>query len=302
MVCISNVGNKYIAAEESTFGTTPAPFTSVDLGHVQKITIDEEENVEKMGSLNSGHLSAAFEDGLYWANVSIETKVSKASFPNLLKFVLGTYSDDATDYTITSSNSSNSLSLKANYLATNVLLINGLVCKDFELSAAKDETVTMTINCIAKKVSKSVETLTVTTNTDDKFSWLDLSATVGGNATVLNTFSLTGNWNVTDNEGRGIEAVGAGERRLIQCVLQHRLDLSGSYEAEMDDNLGIGYEDERSNEAIVVTLSRGSDNDHVFTMATTRSFGRNVDHNIDNTKKIVSYDYEALDVSIVGDL
>lgn len=306
IVCISNVGNKYIVAEETAFGTTPSPFTSVDWGHIQSISINEEENVEKMSSLNSGHLSALFEDGLYWVNLSIETRVSKASLPNLLKFCMGSYSDDGTDYTITTTNASNSVSLKVNYYNSGgtdkVGLINGMVCKDFEISAAKDETVSVTINCLAKKLSQADESLSVTTNTDTPFSWLDTSVTVGGNAYVLESFSLSGNWNVTDNEGRGIESVGAGDRRLIQCVLQHRLDLSGSYEAGVDTNQEFGYTEDRSDEAIVVTLSRGTDNDHVFTMSNTRSFGRDYEHNIENSKKVVSYDYEALDVGVTGDL
>ena len=302
MVCISNVGNKYIVAEESAYGTTPAPFTAIDWGHIQKITVNEEENTEKMSSLNSGHLSAVFEDGLYWANVSIETQVSKAALPNLLKFCLGDYSDDATDYTVASSPDSNSMSLKFFYQTTKAGLINGLVCKDFEISASKGESVTITMNCIAKELSKTTETLSVSTNTDAKFMWLDASITIGGTAYVLNNFSLSGNWNVTDDEGRGIESVSAGDRRLITCVLQHRLDLSGSYESEVSDSQEFGYVEDRSDEAIVVTLSRGSDNDHVFTMSNTRSFARGMDMSTDNTKKVVSYDYEALDVSIVGDL
>ena len=64
MVCISNIGNKYVIANESSYGVTPAPFTAVDWGHVQKITINEEESTEKLSSLNSGHLSALFVDGL----------------------------------------------------------------------------------------------------------------------------------------------------------------------------------------------------------------------------------------------
>lgn len=302
MVCISNVNNKYQVAEESSYGVTPSPFTAKDWGHIQKITIQEEESATKESSLNSGHLAAVFEDGLYWANVSIETKLSKASLPNLLKFVCGVYSDDSTDYTIATSNVSNSVSMKVTYLSTNVGLLNGLVCKDWEITAAKGETISMKINCVAKKLSKSVETLTVTTNTDTKFSWLDTAITVGGVAYVLNNFSLQGNWNVTDDEGRGIESVGAGERRLIQCVLQHRLDLSGSYEAEVNDNQEFGYTEERSNEAIVVTLSRGTDNAHVFTMSDTRSFSRSQDISIDNSKKVMSFDYEALDVAVTGDL
>lgn len=302
MTCLSNVGNKYIAAEETTYGETPAPFTSVDLGHINNITITEEENLEKFGGLNSGHLSAMFEDGLYWANVSIESHVTKASLPNVLKFCLGSYSDDSTDYTVTTTNASNSLSLKVNYTTTKIGLINGLVCKDFEISASKGEMVAVTMNCVAKLLSVDTATLTVSTNTDDKLTWLDLSATIGGSAYVLESFSLTGNWNVTDDEGRGMEAVSAGERRLIQCVLQHKLDLSGSYEAEVTDGQEFGYTETRSDEAIVVTLSRGTDNAHVFTMAKTRSSSREYDHSDDNSKKIVSYDYEAIDVSVTGDL
>jgi hypothetical protein len=41
---------------------------------------------------------------------------------------------------------------------------------------------------------------------------------------VLNNFNMSGNWNITDDEGRGIEAVAAGDRRLIQTVLKHRFE------------------------------------------------------------------------------
>lgn len=289
-------------AEESSFGETPTPFTPVDFGHIQKITIAEEESTEKMSSLNSGHLSAIFEDGLYWVNLTIETKLSKASLPNLLKFTLGKYEDDGTDYTVSSDPVSNSNSLKVNYLSDKIGLINGIVCKDFEITASKGESVTMTINCIAKKLSKATETLTVSTNVDKMFSWLDTSISVGAVPYVLNSFSLSGNWNVTDDEGRGIEAVAAGERRLIQCVLKHRLDLNGSYESEVNDSQEFGYTEDRTDEEIIVTLSRGTDNAHVFTMPKTRSFSREYDHSMDNSKKVISYDYEALDVSVVGDL
>ena len=301
MTCISNVGNKYIVASETVYGTTPAPFTSIDWGQIQKITVTEEENTEKLTSLNAGHLSALFEDGLYWASVSIETRVSKAALPELLEFALGGRADD-TDYTITSSPDSNSVSLKFFYQGTKIGLINGMVCKDFEITAAKDETVIMTLNCIAMKLSKATETLSVSTNTDTPFSWLDTEITIGGTAYVLNNFSMTGNWNVTDNEGRGIESVEAGSRRLITCVLQHRLDLSGSYEAEVSDTQEFGYTDDRADEAVVVTLSRGTDNEHVFTMSNTRSFSRTSDMSMDNSKKVISYDYEALDVGVAGDL
>lgn len=301
MVCISNVGNKYIAAFETQYGTTPTPFTSVDLGHIQKISLNEEENMEKMSSLNSGHLSAVFEDGLYWCNVSIETQVSKASLPNLLKFALGTR-NDATDYTITSDPALVSMSLKFFYQTTKIGLVNGLAVKDWEISSAKGEMVTMTLNCIAKKLSKATETIVPATNTDAKFSFMDVSATIGGTAYVLNTINISGNWNVTDDEGRGIEAVGAGERRLLQTVLRHRLDISGSYESEVADTQEFGYVESRTNQAIVVTISRDTDNAHVFTLANTRSNKRSQEMSTDNKKKVISYDFEALDLGVTGDL
>jgi hypothetical protein len=303
MVCISNVGNKYIAAFETEYGTSPTPFTSVDLGHIQKITVNEEENMEKMSSLNSGHLSAVFEDGLYWCNVSIETQVSKASLPNLLKFALGTRTD-GTDYAIVSDPTLVSMSLKFFYQTTKCGLINGMAIKDFEISAAKGEMVSMTLNCIAKKLSKTTETIAPSTNTDAKFSFMDVSATIGGTAYVLNTISITGNWNVSDDEGRGIEAVGAGERRLLQTVLRHRLDISGSYESEVADTQEFGYLETRANQAIVVTLSRAPDTDnvHVFTMTNTRSNKRGQEMSTDNKKKVITYDFEALDLGVSGDL
>lgn len=302
MVAISNVGNKYVTAIESVYGTTPSPFTSIDWGHIQKITIGEEENLEKLSSLNSGHLAAKFEDGLYWANVSVETRVTKAALPKLLTACMGSYSDDGTDYTMATSLTLNSYSLKVSYLSDKVLLINGLAVKDFSIACSKGESMVITLNCIAMKVAKSTETISPSTNTDSIFSWLDCYATIAGNAHVLQNFTINGNWNVTDDEGRGIEQVSAVERRLIRTVIKHRFDCSGSYEIEISDNGEFGYADERSDEAIVFTASRGTDNAHVFTMSNTRSSGRDYEAGIDNTQRTVSYDFEALDLAVTGDL
>jgi hypothetical protein len=251
--------------------------------------------------LNAGHLSAKFEDGLYWANVSIETRATKASLPVLIKACLGTVAE-ATDYTATSSTTLNSYSIKVSYLADKVLLINGFAVKDFSINAAKGESVSITLNGIARKVAKSTETIAPTTNTDNIFSWLDCKATIAGNAHVLNSFTINGNWNVSDDEGRGIEAVSAGERRLIRTVIKHKFDVSGSYDIEVSDNGEIGYADERTNEAIVFTISRGTDNEHVFTMSNTRSGTRDYDANIDNSKRMVGYNFEALDLGVTGDM
>jgi len=303
MVTYSNVNNKYIAAKETAYGESPAPFTSVDFGHIQSITLDEEENVTKERGINSGHTAALFEDGLYWVNTSIKILVTKASLPFLLELMMGSKTDDGTDYTIVSDNEvSNSYSIKLKHTATDIVLINGFDIKDWSIEGAKGESVSITLNGISKKATTPAETLTVTKNTDKIFKDLDMSVTVGGNSFVLNNFSIVGNWNVTDDEGRGIEAVSAGERRLIQRVIKHGFDVSGSYEAEVDDNTEFGYVEERSDEVIVFTLNRGTDNEHVFTMSNTRSGGRGMERNNEKSKVIISYDYEALDISVLGDL
>jgi len=304
MVSFSNIQNRYQAAEESSLGTTPDPFTLLDWGHIQRITVGEEENSQKLAGINSGHLYALFEDGLYWCNVSIETIISKAALPNLLEACLGTRAD-VTDYTITSSTTVNSYSLKVSHTdetSGDVILINGFAVKDFEISITKGNTVTLTMNGIAKKAVKSTESISVTTNTDETFFDLDTSITVGGNAFVMNNFTISGNWNVTDDEGRGIEAVGADERRLLQRFTKHVLDLSGNYEALVNDNDEFGYTEERSDQAIIVTISRGTDNEHVFTMSKTRSFNREKELSRDNSLRVVSYDYEAIDLGVAGDL
>jgi len=302
MVVISNVNNKYIAAKETVYGTTPGTFTSVDFGHIQKITISEEENMEKVASVNSGHLYALFEDGLYWANVSIDTLVSKASLPILLEACMGK-KVETTDYTITTDpTNDDSYSIKVTYSTADIALINGFGIKDWEITAAKGDKVALTMNGIARKVSNVTEVIAPTTNTDELFKDLDASVTIGGNSFVLNSFSISSNWNVTDDEGRGIESVSAGDRRLITTIIRHRLDVSGSYEAEVSDSAEFGYTEERSDEAIIFTLNRGTDNEHTFTMTKTRSVSRSMDSTIENSKKVISYDYEAIDVGAVGDL
>ncbi len=301
MVSISNVKNKYLAADETVYGETPGTFTSVNLGQIQTVTVSEEENLEKLGSINGGHTYNTFEDGLYLANVSIETRPTKASLPILLEMCLGTRAD-STDYTITSSDELNSKSIKVGWTADKILLINGFTIKDFSINMNKGDIVSFTLNGLAKKVSQVTETITATPNTETIFKDLDLSATVGGNAVVLNSLTLNGSWNVSDDEGRGIESVAAPDRRLITTVIKHAFDVNGSYEAEVDNNLEAGYVAERSNEAIVITMSRGTDNEHVFTLSSTRGSSRELGLSQDNSKRVMSYDFEALDLGITGDL
>lgn len=303
MVTISNINNKYISAKETSYGTTPSPFTSVDFGHIQTISINEDDNVEKNRGINSGHTASSFEDGLYNCNVSITTRITKASLPVLMEMCLGSKTDDGTDYTIVSDNTEDiSYSMKVTHTTGKIALINGLSVKDFEINGSKGQMLVVTMNCIAKKVAPATETLSVSTNTDKVFTDLDMAVTIGGDSFVLNNFTIAGNWNVTDDEGRGIESVSAGERRLIQRVIKHALDVSGSYESEIDDNGEMGYTEERNNESIALTISRESDNEHIFTLAQTRSNSRGNELSTENSKRIISYDYESLDLGVTGDL
>ena len=294
------MANKYQLGKETTYGTE-ATTLSLDWGHITAINITEEENSEKLSSINGGHTGQIFEDGLYWANVSISILATKASLPSILEACLGSRTD-ATDYTIASSLDELSYSIKASHTNTNIVTILGWSVKDFEISVARGEKFAVTMNGIARKVTGSAGSITSTANTDKVFTDLDCKVTVGGNATVLNNFSISGNWNVTDDEGRGIEAMASADRRLINCVVKHTLDISGSYEAEVDNDLEIGYTSERDDEAIVFTVSRGSANEHVFTMSNTRSSSRELGLNTDNTKRVMSYNYEALDLAVTGDL
>jgi len=300
MVAISNVANKYEAGKEASFGTEALSFNA-DFGHIQEVNISEEENMEKLSSINGGHTYNLFEDGLYWANISITLLATKSSLPTLLEMMLGTKTE-TTDYSVVSSLTNHSYSLNTSYTADRICKILGFSVKDWEISANKGDKLSITLNGIAQKVTTPVGTISKAANTSKVFTDLDAFVTVGGTQTVLNSFTINGNWNVTDDEGRGIEEVTAANRRLLTTFIKHTLDLSGSYEAEVDNNLEFGYVAERTDEAIVFTISRGDDNEHVFTMTNTRSNGRELGLSMDNSKRVVGYDYEALDLSVAGDL
>ena len=85
---ISNVGNRYIFALESAYGTLPSPFTALDLGHVQSISVNEDDTVEEISSMNSGHTLEDLDDDLYNLSGTILTKCTKASLPVILKALM----------------------------------------------------------------------------------------------------------------------------------------------------------------------------------------------------------------------
>ncbi len=303
---LSNVGNKYIIAEESTYGTKPAPFTALDFGHVQNITISEDDTVEEISSMNSEHTLIDLDDDLYNLSGTITTKCTKASMAVLLKALCGDFTDngDGTYTIITAPVTSDDLSysMKVNTTTGKTKEMTGMCITGGEITVNKDASVEMSLNYQAQKLATATEALAPSTNVGDVFRGLDATVTYDGNATILDTFTIAVDWNVAPEDGRGIEVESANGRRVINRIIRHNLSLTGSFESEMDDNIDTGYEDERSNIPIVLTLARGSSNDHVFTIAASRTNTRSRDMNNDNETKKLSCDYIGLDISIDGDL
>ena len=69
----------------------------------------------------------------------------------------------------------------------------------------------------------------------------------------------------------------------------------------MDANIDTGYEGERTGVTIVLDLNRGSDNQHTFTISTSRTTTRSRELNNDNTSKKLTCDFSGTDFTVVGD-
>ncbi len=307
MVCetISNVGNRYIFGEETTFATLPGVITELDIGHVQSISMDEDENTEPVDSMNSGHTVFDFSDDLYNVSGQIVTKVTKSSLPVLLKALFGAFADTSLDtYTITTDPiCSDDLSyyMKFNTTTGDTMHMLGIAFTGGEMTVEKDGSIEMTLNYQAQILSPQTEALSPSTNVGSLFRGLDAVVTYDGNATILDSFNFTMDWNFDIGDSRGIEAAHANGRRLIKRIIRNNLTLSGSFESNMDDNIDTGYVDERTGVPIVLTLNRGSDNEHTFTFSTSRTNTRSRELNNDNNTKKLTCDFQGVDVSVVGD-
>lgn len=307
MACdvISNVQNKYLFGKESVYGTIPGSPTQLDIGHVQSISMDEDESIEATDSMNSGHTPFDYEDNLYNVSGQIVTKITKAALPNLLEALYGDYTDDGTDYTvITAPVCSEDLSyfMKFNTTTGNTKHLTGMCFTAGDLAVEKDGSTIMTLTYQAQALIPAVEVLSPVTSTGALFMGLDASVTFDGNTTILNSFSFAMDWNYDIGDSRGIEAASPNGRRLINRILRNNLTLSGSFESKMDDNIDTGYLDERSGVDIVLTLERGTDNEHVFTFTKARTGARSRELNNDNVSKTINCDFNAVDTSVVGDL
>ena len=303
---LSNVGNRYIIAKESTYGTTPSPFTALDFGHIQTISVAEDDTVENIESMNSGHTLLDLDDDLYNLSGTITTKCTKASMSVLLEALCGDLTDngDGTYTIITDPVSSDTLSyaMKFNTTTGKIKLMRGIGFTGGEITVNKDASVDISLNYTAQVLTVASESLSPSTNIGDVFRGLDGAVTIDGNASILDAFTISMDWNVAPEDGRGIEVPHANGRRVINRIVRHNLSLTGSFDSEQDDDVDSGYVDERSNVPIVLTLSRGASNAHVFTIAAARTTTRSRDLNNDNTTKKITCDYTGLDIVIDGDL
>lgn len=301
---ISNVDNKYLFGKESVYGTIPT-IVQLDIGHVQTISIDEDEGTVENNSMNSGFTPIDFEDGVYNISGQIVTRATKASIPVILEALMGVLTDNSDDtYTLTTDNvSSSDLSycMKFNTQAGKTMQMAGICFTGGEGRIEKDGFFEVTMNYQAQVMEPATETIAPSTSTGSPFHALDSYVTYDGNETILDSFNFTLDWNFDIADSRGIEQAHANGRRVIKRIVRNNLTLNGSFESKMDSNIDTGYVDERTSVDIVLALSRGTSNAHTFTIATARTNTRSRELSNDNSTKILSCDFMGKDISVTGD-
>lgn len=304
---ISNINNKYEIAKEDSFGDGAESPTQLDFGYVQTISVEEDDNVEEVSAINTLHTLADLDDDLYNLSGSITTKISTPSLSNLLEALCGDITEDspsAGKYTIsTDAITSDELSyfMKFNTTDGNILEMTGICFTGGEISVERDGSIEMTLEYQAKKLSSSEEALDPDTAVGKLLRGLDAKVTYDGNPTILEDFSFSIDWNFDEADSRGIESVGAGERRQIQRVIRNQMNLTGSFTSHMDDNIDVGYVDDRDKVNIVLTLSRG-DYSHEFTISSSKTTTRSRELETGDGKKTISCDYIGSDLAVEGDL
>jgi hypothetical protein len=306
METISNVKNKYLIAKEETFGEIPASPTELDFGYVQTISISEDETTEEVSSINTEHTLADLDDDLYNVSGSITTKISQPSLPNLLEALFGKLTEDSPEegkYSVTTdpiTSSDLSYFMKFNTETGKTMEVTGLGITGGELEVTRDGSVEINLDFVARKLSPGTENLSPETNVGSLFRGLDAVVTYGGDNTRLEDFSLSLDWNYDEADSRGIEDT--TDRRLIERIIRNQLSLSGSFTSHMDDNIDTGYVSERSGVSIVLTLSRGTSNEHEFTINTAKTTVRSRDLETGDGKKVLSCDFLGIDVTAQGDI
>jgi hypothetical protein len=299
---LSNVNNKYVIAKETSYGVIPAPFTKLDFGQVQTIEFTEDEGLEEVSSINTGHTIGHLEPGVYKGAITITTRPSKSALPVLLEAIAGSRVD-ATDYTITTTlTTNNTYYMQVTDDLTKVWDLAGVCFTSMTFNFNKGQLVSMDLTGVFKKATSASGTITPLTNNAGLFSWLDCYISFGGAQLKVNSFTLGADWNVSEDDSRSIQQMSAGERRLIAQVVKNRIKVSGSCECYVSTDINTGYVDEITTGNIVVTMNRGSDNEHVITITSAGLTNKKNTASIDNSAKTMSFDYTGVDFGVTGDL
>lgn len=303
---IPQIANKYIIAKEDDYGSVPDSPTKLDMGYIQTVSVDVDDSVEEINAINTEHTVARLDEDIHNVSGSITTKLTKESIYNLSEALLGVIEDDApsageyratTDYI-----TSDDLSYFMKYKDTegNVKVISGIHFTDGDATISRDGSIEMTINFRAQKKEIDSETLDPITPTGRTFRGLDVSVEIDGNSTILREFSFTIDWNISDDDMRGIEA--SDDRRTINRVLRNNMTVSGSFESYLDENIDKGYEDNPGSFNIEVTIDRESDNNHIIVVEDAKITTISEELTTDDEARVFSADYTAKDIEIIGDL
>lgn len=301
---LSQVNNKYIIAKESSYGDKPSPFTKLDFGQVQTIEFTEDESLEEVASINTGHTIGHLEPGVYKGSITVNLRPTKSCLPVVLEAISGlrTNNSDGT-YTVTTTLDNNySYYIQATGDLTNIWDLSGVCFTSATLNVNKGSITSIDLTGVFKKASSAAGSVVPLTNNSALFSFLDSYVTIGAANLVCNSFTVTLDWNTSEDDSRAIQEMGAGERRLIAQVVKNRLKVSGSVECYTSTDIDSGYDDELDIRDIVVVLNRGSDNEHTFTITNTATTNRKTTLNVENNAKVMSFDYTGVDCSITGDL
>lgn len=302
----SNVNNRYIICKESSYGTFPNTPTLLDFGYVQTISLNEEENVERNDAINTGHTPASLENGIYSVSGSITTRPTHSSIQNLLEALCGDIEIDGLTgkYSIiTAPVVSDDLSYALKYTSQTgkIKIVTGISFTGGEISVNRDGMVEFTLNYTAQLVENDTETLSPETTIGKPYWGLDCYVKIDGEKLILDDFSISLDWGVDDADSRGIEDAGVGKRRAILRVVRNNLTLNGSFTAHLNSTLDTGYLDEPIDRTIELIMSRGTTNEHVFTIETSRINSRGDELTTDNGVRKQTIDYEGIDLSVSGD-
>ena len=302
-MAISHVSDNIVVGEQDDFSTVAADFNEI-AGYVESFSYNEVENLDKFASVGSGAKYSNIEEQLYYVEGTLTTKATKSSLGFMIKAVLGNYEVTDGKYSAEVDTGSKSYwTIKAQHNDTQVAVITGVVFTNFQFEVSVDGYLVLTADYIAQKCDIETEVIDGTVPEDDVYVWLDCKGQVGSDNFVANTFSISGDWNVDATEGRGIQTAGTGERRLLKDVIRHRCNVSGSVDYRVNGDLDVfGYADNVTAQDVVLTASRGADNEHTFTLEKCKLDNKEQEVNNEDSIKEGSFDIEGLNIKITGDV